>query len=278
MKMVKKLFVTTAALALLGGFLFGTDLLSYARTSATEVRKAVKAEVPLDFEVQRARDLVADLVPDIQEHMHVIAANQVEVDRFRKEVARKQEGLRKQEQAILALNDDLKSGSGTFQYASRTYTSAEVRRDLKERLDRFKLAKGALETDQRILTHREKSLRANEDRLDKMLLQKRDLEVKVEQLSARLSELRALQAADASANLDIDNTRLTQAEKLIAELNEQLDVKERVLDQTGKFNGLIPVETEDEVPENITEEVDNYFRGDSADEIDNEVAFDESTL
>lgn len=272
--MIKKAIVTTIAVALLGGFVFGRDLFSYAKTSATEVRRAVKREVPLDFEVQRARDIVEDLVPDIHDHMHLIATDQVEVERFRRDIARKEAGLARQEKAILALNDDLKTGNGTFSYASRTYTSDEVRRDLKERWDRFKTAQETLDRDRRILTHREKSLRANEERLDKMLLQKKELEVKVEQLTARLNSLRALQAAEASSAIDIDNSQLSRAEKLIAELNKQLDIKEKVLDARGKFNGLIPVETEEVVPENLTEEIDDYFHGDSQSETGNEVALE----
>ena len=62
---------------------------------------------------------------------------------------------------------------------------------------------------------------------------------------------------------------------MIPEWNKQLDTREKVLDPQGKFNGLIPVETEEVVPENITEQIDDYFHGDdSQGETRNEVALE----
>jgi hypothetical protein len=108
------------------------------------------------------------------------------------------------------------------------------------------------------LKAREKSLRAHEQKLDEMLAAKKDLEVQVEQLGARV---KTLQAAETVSTLEIDDSELTRVKKLIRELNKQLDVKEKMLDAEGKFVGLIPVEsTATEMPaEKITEEIDAYF-------------------
>jgi chromosome segregation ATPase len=270
--MIRKTLLGAAAVALLGGFVFGRDLFSYVKTSAKSVREAVKREVPLEFEVARARDMVEDLIPDIRAHVELIAEDEVEVERFQEQIAQKEKGLRRQEQAILSLHQDLKSGDSTFSYASRTFTSDDVKRDLKDRLERCKSAKESLERDRKILAHREKALWANKQTLDEMLLAKKDLEVKVEQLSSRLDSLRAAEAADSNSIITFDDSQLARTKKLIAELNQQLDVREKVLDAEGKFAGLIPVETEivdDEVPTNITEEINEYFspQDEAADEV-----------
>jgi len=273
--MIKKALVTAIAVALLGGFVFGRDLFSYAKTSANEVRKAVKREVPPEFELERAREMLDGLLPEIKEHLRVIAENQVEVERFEQEIARKEVSIRKQEQAILALREDLRTGSGTFTYASRTYSSDEVKRDLKERFDRFVNANEALVRDQKILTLRQKSLLSNEDKLDKMLLARKDLEVLVEETAARLNTMRAVEAAAATPSINIDNSELNRLKMLLAELNKDLDVREKMLDAEGKFHGLIPVETTDEVevPENIENEIDTYFQEDPQ-EIGHELALE----
>lgn len=255
--MIKKAIIGAVALLAVGTFVFGKDVFSYARTFGGTVRDAVKSEVKLDFEIERARDLVENLVPDIRNCMHVIAEQQVDIEHRSREIAQRDEELGRQKQVILTLRSDLESGSGTFKYASRTYTETQVKRDLALRFDRFKVAEESIGRDKQILAAREKTLRANEEKLDTLLASKKELEVQIEQLDARL---KTVQAAQAASNLNFDDSRLARAKKLIGELNMQLDVQVKMLDAEGKFAELIPIET---LPkpnvENVTEQIDAYF-------------------
>ena len=61
--MIKKLIVATGAAALLSTFVFGRDVVSYAKTFGSNVREAVKSEIDLEFEVDRARQMVEELMP-----------------------------------------------------------------------------------------------------------------------------------------------------------------------------------------------------------------------
>lgn len=256
--MIKKALCGVALLAALGTFVFGRDVLSYATTWGSSVRDAVKAEVPVEFEIQRARDMVENLVPEIRHCMHLIAEQQVDVEHLAEAVAERAERLESQKRAILALRDDLDSGKSTFTYASRTFTSDDVKRDLAQRFARYKVAEETLEREQQILRLRERALASNQDKLENMLSAKKDLEVQIEQLEARL---KAVQAAETVTTLDIDQSQLARTKKLIRELNKQLDVKEKLLDAEGTFTGVIPVEaeTEAEVPADIGSQVDAYF-------------------
>ena len=254
--MIKKIVLGSAAIVTLGVFVFGRDVLSYAKTWGSTVREAVKAEVPLEFEVQRANELVKDLIPDIRHCMHVIAEQQVEVEDVSKQVAQREQDLSSQKEAILTLRTDLDSGESTFRYASRSFTREEVQRDVAKRFERYKIAQETLGREKQILRAREQALEANQDKLEGMLVAKKDLEVQVEQLEARL---KAIQAAETVSELHVDDTQLARAKKLIRELNKQLDVKEKLLDAEGKFTGLIPVETQEEPPTDIAQQIDDYF-------------------
>lgn len=256
--MLRKALVGSAILLTMGSFVFGRDVFSYMRTWSSSVKNAVKNEVPIEFEVERARELVEKLVPDVRDCMHVIAEQQVDIEQRLKEIARREQGIGDQKQRILTLRSDLDSGRSTFQYASRTYTSDQVRRDLALRFNRYKAAEETLSRDQQILAAHRKSLRANEDKLDTLLVAKQDLQVKIEQLEARV---KTVQAAEAASSLEFDDSRLARAKSLIRDLNKQLDVKEKMLDAEGKFTGLIPVDSPAEpVIDNITEEIDLYFQ------------------
>lgn len=256
--MIKKAILGTMAFIAVGAFIFGRDLHSYATTAGKQVQGAVKNEVPIEFEIERARAMVEQLIPEIRNSMHVIAEQQVDIEHMTKDVDRKTGELSRQKEAMLSLKSDLEKGGATFQYASRTYTPTDVKHDLAQRFDRYKGADETLKRDREILQARQKSLRAHEQKLDEMLVAKKDLEVQVEQLEARM---KTLQAAETVSTLEIDDSELTRVKKLIRELNKQLDVKEKMLDAEGKFVGLIPVESTNPAPsvDNVTEEINAYF-------------------
>jgi DNA repair exonuclease SbcCD ATPase subunit len=255
--MLKKLLIGSAIAVGMGTFLFGRDAISYVRVGCQSFRAAVKAEIPVEVEITRARALVDQLVPDIRQCMHVIAEQQVDIEHMTAALARKNTDLSKQKDAIFALRADLGSGKTTFMYASQKYTSGDVKRDLATRFERYKAADELLAADQKILAAREQTLVANREKLDGLMHAKKELEVKLEQLQARLQTVRA---AEAVSQLAIDDSNLSHARKLIEDLNKQLDVKQRVLDAEVKFTGLIPVEkASPSVPVDLDSQIDTYF-------------------
>ncbi len=260
--MLRKILLGAGIAVGLGTFVFGREAISYLRAGCRNVQNAVKAEVPVEFEIERARTLVDQLVPDIRQCMHVIAEQQVDIEHLTTALTRKEAELGKQKDAILALRDDLGSGKGSFTYASHKYSANDVKRDLATRFERFKAAEEILAADRQILTAREQTLVANREKLDGLMQAKKELEVKLEQLQARLHTVRA---AEAVSQLAIDDSNLSHARKLIEDLNKQLDVKQRVLDAEVKFTGLIPVEkAAPTAPANLTEQIDAYFGADKA--------------
>jgi serine/threonine protein kinase HipA of HipAB toxin-antitoxin module len=46
------------AAAVLSTLVFGRDVVSYVKTFGSSAREAIKAEVPIGFEIERARDMV----------------------------------------------------------------------------------------------------------------------------------------------------------------------------------------------------------------------------
>ncbi|QDT30514.1 coiled-coil domain-containing protein [Gimesia panareensis] len=260
----KKILIGAAVLATLGTFVFGRDVISYMKTAGTSVRDAVKSEVPVDFEVERARKMVEDLVPDIRRCMHVIAEQQVDVETLQQEMHESELAMKQQKEAMFTLRSDLESNDTEFVYASRTYSKDDIRSDLAQRFDRFKVASETLKRNQQILKAREKALDANREKLENMLSSKMDLEVQIEQLEARL---KSVQAAETVSNLQIDNSQLTRAKSLIRDLNKQLDVKEKLLDAEGKFTGLIPVDTKAEEKRDVVKQMDEYFKLKSGDKV-----------
>jgi len=257
--MIKKALIGGVAAAGLGTFVFGTSALSYLQTGVREAREAVRAEVPLDFEIARARQEIEKIAPEIEQCMHVIAEQQYDIEQRESDIARREADLAKQKEAILALRSDLDSGKQFVSYAGRNFSADDVKQDLARRFDRFKTADETLKRDQQVVDARKTALAKNEEKLDNWLAVKKDLAVKVENLEARLA---AVQASEAVSDLRIDDSQLARAKALIQDLDKKIGTRETLLSNEGRFTGEIPVELDQEAKqatENVEEEVDAYF-------------------
>ena len=91
--------------------------------------------------------------------------------------------------------------------------------------------------------------------LEKTKSQKRLLKDKVGTLEGRYRVAKA--QAVGSTRLTLDNTKLTQAEKLINQINKRLDVAERVLAHESRFVETIPVDVVQE--KDLLAQIDEHF-------------------
>lgn len=254
--MIKKAIVAAAALGIGAVALLGTDACSYGTTLFGNVREAVRSEIDPGFELDRIRNQVDNLMPEIRQHMKVVAEQVVDVRNMQADIAEKEAQLSSQKASILALRSDLDQGGDTFQYRQVSYTRGEVESDLADRFAAFQLLEAALDRDVKILTATKETLKANQKNLDAMMSRKQDLVVRVSQAEARLKTIQATETVNA---IEVDNTHLSHVEDMLQQLNHDLDVREALLETEGHVLGRIPVE-EAEVPQtDVISEIDQHF-------------------
>jgi len=244
----------TVGLGLLGGMLFGKDIISYARSSAKGVRAAVKDSVPIEFELRRARDLLEEIIPEMQTNIRVIAQEEVEVAALKGEIAKLREGLNDEQSKIKTLRVALDQPRAQYAFAGRNYSHDEVKHDLAVRFERFKESELVMATKVKVLESRERSLDGARQLLAKTSSEKRILESRIEALA---SQYRLVKAAATGSKIQVDSSKLAQTEKLITQIQKRLDVAERVLAAESKFVESIPVDTV--VDADLVAQVDEYF-------------------
>jgi hypothetical protein len=262
MKWVKLGLIGVTGFGLLGGLLFGRDAVSYVKSSAKGVRTAVKETIPIEFELRRARDLLEDIIPEMQANIRLIAEEEVEVAALKGEISKNKDGLNDEQSKIKTLRASLEQPRAQYCFAGRNYTHDEVKTDLAARIDRYKESEVVLASKVKVLQAREKSLDAARQMLAKTTGEKRILENRIEALA---SQYRLVKAASVGSKIQVDNSKLAQTEKLIAQIQKRLDVAERVLAHESTFVESIPVDTV--VEEDLVAQVDDYFkaRNDKAD-------------
>ena len=252
--MVKKVIIIGGVLLLLGVLLFGGAAVSYVRTSAGYVSQAVADSVPVQFEIERARGMIKDLVPEVRKNMHLIAKEEVRVKALEEQIAMADSRLSKQKEQMLRLRSDLQSANDVYQYAGRTYTAGQVRIDLANRLARYKTSDATLDSWRKMHTARQQSLEAARQKLEGMLAAKRQLQVEVENLEAKLQ---MIAAAKATSEYQFDDSRLGKVKELVSNLQTRLKVAENLVNAETRFHDEIPLD--ETTPEDIVEQVTKYF-------------------
>jgi chromosome segregation ATPase len=257
--MIKKTIVTVGAVTLLSLLFFGRDAASYVGTSFGWVRDSVKSQVPVEFQIERARRMVKNLVPDIRRNMHVIAQEEVEVERLDKEIAKTETTMARNKGEIMRLKTDLAKDQSVYRYAGRSYSPQRVKVDLANRFARYQTHDATLASLRDIMLARRTSLDAAREKLAKMMVAKRDLEVEVVNLEAKF---KLVQVAQTTCEFNIDDSQLGRVKDLIAEVRARLNVAERLANSPADLDGIIPLS--DPETDDIVDQVTEYFSVDEA--------------
>jgi chromosome segregation ATPase len=254
-KIMLKKFMLGSAIALgVGGLVLGTSTVSYVRTGFHSIKNKIKDQIPLDVEIQRARDSITDLKPAIAENLKVIAREEVEVARLQREVDSKKTSLAKSKQAILKLKDDVQSGVKFVSYGGKKYSMDDVRKDLNDRFKSYQTQEATADKLEKILSARERNLEGARRKLDEMLAAKRSLEVEVENLQARLT---MVEVAKTSNSFSFNDSQVGMVRQLVSDLGTRIEVEERMAD-ADVLLGEIPVSS-DEAPSDLVDQISSYF-------------------
>ena len=261
-EMVKKGLFAGGAVLLLLGLLFGRDAFSYASTSLGWIRGQVRESVPVTFEIERARDMIKGLKPEIERNMHLIAKEEVDVKGLKDQLASGEKQLAKNKADIERLTNDLKRGDSNFVYCGKSYTSRQVETDLTQRFETYKVKAATLGKLEQIIAARERGLSAGREKLKAMQAAKTQLEVDVANLEARMEMVRVAQT---TSEFNFDDSRLARTKELVKGIGARIEVAEKLVNAESTYPGQIDLE--EEPTTNIAEQITQYFEGDTAESV-----------
>jgi len=255
-KTIKYGVVSLAGLGLMAGLLFGTELGSYVWTSTNSVRTAVKDHVPIEFELQRARDLLEEIIPEMQANVGLIAKEEVEIANLKEELDRGRDAMTAEKVRITKLGDALRIQQVSYSFGGLQYSHDQVKTELARAFDRYKEAEVVQGGKQRLLDTRQKSLQAAMQMLERTRGEKIRLE---DRIAALDSQHRLIKAASTTSQFKVDNSKLAQTEKLIGDIKKRLDVAERVLAHEAQF--VKPIEIDVINEKDLLTQIDEHFGG-----------------
>lgn len=252
--MIRKVLIGMAVAFGVAVFLFGRDTGSYVRTGVDYVKNSVQKGVPIEFQIERARRMIEELTPEVRKNMHLIAKEEVEIQRLQERIASAEANLAKEKQEIIRLKEDLAQARASYCYAGRTYSAEEVQTDLARRFERYKISDATLASLRQIHEARTKGLQAARQRLEGLLAARRQLMVEVENLEA---QRQMIDAAKTTSNYVFDESKLGQVKELIHQLRTQLDTEAKLVEAETQLQEQIPLDQP--ASDNILKEVSEYF-------------------
>ncbi len=256
-RLVKK--VTLGAAIVAGGLmvLSWAGLSSYPAAAFSKVRSAVKKQVPLEFDIERLRHQVAQLVPDMKKNISAIAEMTVSVDTLRQDVVETRARLETQQTNIFTMSKELESGATTVSYRGRDWTAGRLKDKLDTDFTAYQQTEAELKSKEKLLEARERELEAARQQLGTMRTQKQHMELEVARIEAELKELRAVQA---KSKYCVNNTSLDKCKATLTELRNRLKVEKTAVQLHDEFDGEnIIGQKKTKSAKELTQEIKTYF-------------------
>lgn len=257
--MFKKLTLGILGLTIVGGLLFGGNLVPYIKTGLSKARHAAQQQVPIPFQIDAANDQLKKTDEEIHKMVHQIAKEKATVKRLETELAANRTSLKDGYDQMMTLREHLSSGAEYYTAAnSQMYTNARVKEDLAHRFELYKTAQQTVDSQEQVLASRQAAIQAAMAKLDEAKAMQRELHVKVENLRARH---RVNEVAKTASNIDIDNSKLAHTARMIDDIAAQIDADAEMLQMAPKYFGQIPVDKFSVLNQtDVLREMDEYFK------------------
>jgi peptidoglycan hydrolase CwlO-like protein len=262
--MLKK--IGFAALAVVAGLfiLNSTHLGSYAKTAWHKAKKTAKGQVPLEFQLESARTEIAQLIPDMKNHIQNIAQETQVVRRLKEDITLTKANLTKQREHIFTLKEDLKRGEPVVYNDKRRnpdWVSARLAHDLAS----CQRCEKDLDNKEKMLEAKETALEAAREQLTSMKGEKEKLEVLVSTMEA---DLKTLRLAQTRSQFHLDDSRLSQIKARLEDIRDQMRAQQTAYELHAElFPDTNPVEPKAIAPskDNVIKAVEAYLGDDKAD-------------
>ncbi|EMI53409.1 hypothetical protein [Rhodopirellula sallentina] len=263
LRIVKFSLGAVAALIVGGFLLLGTSFTSYLRTSARAVQESVQDSVPLEFELRRARDLIDEILPELQSQVRVIAEEEVAIQALRNDLHASTERLSSEKSNLAALRDQLRVQQVSYRIGDREVPRKQLAGQLRSRLERFKQSELAIDMKTRLLEKREEVLGAALFKLEEMRNRKVQLEQKVEMLIAQDRLQKASRVdSELGSKMAVGGSEMREADELLDQIETRLAVAQRVLEHEQDVVA-IPLDDSAMTENDILSAYDLHFDGTS---------------
>jgi peptidoglycan hydrolase CwlO-like protein len=231
---IKKLFLAAGVVATVLAVLTFTKMGSYARTAWSKARDGAAKQVPIEFEIERIKNEITQLIPDLKKNLSVVAEEMAAVERLEKDIATTKTNLEKQAGILRKMANDLKTSETSFIYEGKMIQREQVARKLALDYRSYGIAESELKTKEQVLEAKRRALAAAKEQLNSIKEQEQQLKLQVAELEAQVKTVRLAQC---KSKFSIDDSRLSEIKRSIEDLRYRLVAEQNSTALEAEFFG-----------------------------------------
>jgi len=256
-KILKWTAASAIILAVGGWTVFGSDAFSYLTTAVSSARDHVKEQIPIEFELERAEEMVEAIEPEIRRCERDVAEAEVDLRELSASVGDLRDTITQEEAFIRARTAVLSSGTGGEGYALASVPSERMARSELERVfDSFRSHSEILKAKEARIVQQTEMVTAAKQRLASVASEKAQLEQQIVSLRQQKQWLDAVAAE--SSKFDLDDSQLAQARKALESVKRRLNVTQQMIQNRAYYNGEALVGATDP-QRDILGEIEDHF-------------------
>jgi len=257
--MCRKIGIAAVVVAVVLFLLNSTMLGSYTGTAWSKIHGSFKKQVPLEFEIERIKHEIAQLVPDMKKNLSAVAEEMVAIDNLKEEITGTRTKLQDQKANIMTMTESLEKGAQTISFNGRDWSANRIREKLARDFAEYRQCEAEVKSKEQLLDARERGLDAARQQLSSIRGQKQELEIQVAQLEAELKSVRLAQTRN---KFHFDDSRLAHCKGILADIKNRLKVEKTQEALQGEFanDPAVTVEQKAKSAPELSREIKAYFQ------------------
>jgi chromosome segregation ATPase len=233
-----------------------TNLCSYASTLWAKGARAVKGQVPRQFELDRIRNEIDKLDADVRAMLGPIAEKQAANKRLERQIADAEANHKTMRENLIALTREVDAGNQQIEFDGGSQTLAQARARLAVDFARFKTLDASLKSRKALLAAQRENVRLAHQQLSKIADQKRHFEERLAQLEANEEYLKLQQVA---TPLRFDDGRVADIKNTLDSVEQSQDTEKEQRALEGQYSTRRNGAQRSEVPTVNMQEVRNFL-------------------
>jgi len=223
-----------------GALVFPDKLALYAGTGKRFIEEKIDEAQSMETKLALLETKVAGLDDEIVRLKEEVIRRKVDVESIEGMIESKSAAHERLRRGLERASELLAEGKGEYDICGRIYSREEVSRDAADKLRIFKIQSETLRNLQTTLETKLRTLEMAEANVDRGESVKTELVAKLRCLQADVEKYKAKQIYAETLNTDDStaelNTELGLTQKMIAEFEKKLQVKDRILDEKIRVN------------------------------------------
>ena len=238
-------------------FVFGDKLMIKLDSWKHAIRDSVEEQMPLEVEIERARRRTAELMTVSLKQREIVVRQSIDADNLRNEITKAEKKQAEQKKELLALRMQLAGSEATYtgNPGEDVVPSSTKRLTLEAAFENYQMADATLDARREVLRIRSQTLLDAQKELRTVEETRKQLQLQVENLVARLELVRAKSGTGGSA---VDKESLAQSAFQLRRLDDRLKFMEGMLDEDPTID-ISMFLTSDGLKADVGVEIDQYF-------------------